>query len=126
LISTSGVTQVALGATTAHLNEWINARLTVLSISGTFEGSAGFNAADRVYHLQGDRNWVADTLEVDVGSPVNQARRQGRYTVCIIGSYEHTGAEVISVTPFYPMAYLTLSRLLSKSINCRSGLSTNL
>lgn len=100
LISTSGGTQVALGAT-AHLNEWINARLTVVSIGGTFEGRAGFNDADRVYHLQGDRDWVADLSRIifparwswTVGSPVNQARRQGRYTVCIIGSYKHTGAE---------------------------------
>ncbi|PIG90485.1 hypothetical protein [Gloeocapsopsis sp. IPPAS B-1203] len=100
LISTSGGTQVALGAT-AHLNEWINARLTVVSIGGTFEGRAGFNDAEHVYHLQGDRDWIADLSRVvfparwswTVGSPVNQARRQGRYTVCIIGSYEHSGAE---------------------------------
>ena len=100
LMSTSGGTQVALGAT-AHLNEWINARLTVVSIGGTFEGRAGFNDAEHVYHLQGDRDWIADLSRVvfparwswTVGSPVNQARRQGRYTVCIIGSYEHSGAE---------------------------------
>lgn len=100
LISTSGGTQIALGAT-AHLNEWINARLTVVSIGGTFEGRAGFNDTNHVYHLQGDRDWVADLSRVvfaarwswTVGSPVNQARQQGRYTVCNIGSYEHTGAE---------------------------------
>lgn len=100
LISTSGGTQIALGAT-AHLNNWIDARLTVVSIGGTFEGRAGFNHADHVYHLQGDRDWVADLSRLvfparwrwTVGSPVNQARQQGRYTVCNIGSYEHTGAE---------------------------------
>lgn len=100
LISTSGGTQVALGAT-AHLNEWIDARLTVVSIGGTFDGRAGFNDADHVYHLQGDRDWVADLSHLvfparwswTVGSPVNQARQQGRYTVCNIGSQEHTGDE---------------------------------
>lgn len=100
LISTSGGTQVALGAT-EHLNEWIDARLTVVSIGGTFDGKAGFNHADHVYHLQGDRDWVADLCRLvfparwswTVGSPVNQARQQGRYTVCNIGSQEHTGAE---------------------------------
>lgn len=100
LISTSGGTQIALGAT-AHLNNWIDARLTVVSIGGTFEGRAGFNHADHVYHLQGERDWVADLCRVvfparwrwTVGSPVNQARQQGRYTVCNIGTYEHSGAE---------------------------------
>ncbi len=100
LISTSGGTQIALGAT-AHLNNWIDARLTVVSIGGTFEGRAGFNHADHVYHLQGDRDWVADLCRVvfparwrwTVGSPVNHARQQGRYTVCNIGPYEHTGVE---------------------------------
>jgi len=100
LISTSGETQVALGAT-AHLREWINARLTVVSLGGTFEGRAGFNDTNHVYHLYGERDWVTTLARVVfparwswvVGSPVNQARQQGRYTVCNIGSYEHSGAE---------------------------------
>jgi len=100
LLSTSGGTQVALGAT-AHLQEWINARLTVVSIGGTFEGRAGFDDVNHVYHLYGDRDWVTMLARVVfparwswvVGSPVNQARQQGRYTVCNVGSQEHSGAE---------------------------------
>ncbi|MBW4685023.1 MAG: hypothetical protein KME40_07955 [Komarekiella atlantica HA4396-MV6] len=100
LLSTSGGTQVALG-TTAHLREWINARLTVVSIGGTFEGRAGFNDANHVYHLYGDRDWVTTLARVVfparwnwvVGSPINQARQQERYTVCNVGSQEHSGAE---------------------------------
>lgn len=101
LISTSGGTQVALGAT-AHLRDWIpNARITNVSIGGTFEGRAGFNDANHVYHLYGDQDWV-ETLprlvfparwRIIVGSPVNQARQQGRYTVCNVGNQEHTGSQ---------------------------------
>ena len=101
LLSTSGGTQVALGAT-AHLREWINnARITVVSIGGTFEGRAGFNDTNHAYHLYGDRDWIETLPRVVfparwnwvVGSPVNQAWQQGRYTVCNVGSQEHTGAE---------------------------------
>jgi hypothetical protein len=101
LLSTSGGTQVALGAT-AHLREWIsNARITVLSVGGTFEGRAGFNDTNHVYHLYGDRDWIAALplvifparWSLVVNSPVNQARRQGRYTVCNVGNQEHSGAE---------------------------------
>lgn len=101
LMSTSGGTQVALGAT-AHLRDWIpNARITNVSIGGTFEGRAGFNDANHVYHLYGDRDWIANLPRFVfparwnwvVGSPVNQARQQGRYTVCNVGSQEHDGAQ---------------------------------
>ncbi len=101
LLSTSGGTQVALGAT-PHVREWMNnARITVVSIGGTFEGRAGFNDTNHVYHLYGDRDWVTTLARVVfparwrwvVGSPVNQARQQGRYTVCNVGSQEHSGAE---------------------------------
>lgn len=100
LISTSGGTQVALGAT-AHLREWINARISVVSIGGTFEGRAGFNNVDHVYHLYGDRDWVTQLprlvfparWSLVVGSPVNQARQQGRYTVCNVGNQKHDGSQ---------------------------------
>jgi hypothetical protein len=118
LLSTSGGTQVALGAT-AHLREWINARLTVVSIGGTFEGRAGFNDANHVYHLYGDRDWIAMLARVVfparwswvVGSPVNQARQQGRYTVCNVGSQEHSGPEGYfgSAIAFNNTSYLRLT-----------------
>jgi hypothetical protein len=100
LVSTSGGTQVALG-TTAHLREWINARLTVISIGGAFEGRVGFEEADHVYHFYGDRDWITTLPRVIfparwpwvVGSPVNRAKRQERYTTCLVGSQEHSGSE---------------------------------
>ncbi|WP_088889931.1 hypothetical protein [Leptolyngbya ohadii] len=101
LLSTSGGTQVALGAT-AHLREWINnARITVISLGGTFEGRAGFNDVNHLYHLYGDRDWVAQLPRIifparwrwTVGSPVNEAREEGRYTVCNTGNQEHSGSE---------------------------------
>lgn len=101
LMSTSGGTQVALGATD-HLRDWIpKARIVVVSIGGTFEGRAGFNNANHVYHLYGDRDWVTQLPFVVfparwrwvVGSPVNQARKQGRYTVCNVGSQKHDGSQ---------------------------------
>ncbi|HTL87826.1 MAG TPA: hypothetical protein VL134_00385, partial [Leptolyngbya sp.] len=98
LLSTSGGTQVALG-TTDYLDRWINARITVVSLGGTFEGREGFNHVAHVYHFWGDRDWVTALAHllfparwsVVAGSPVNQARQQGRYTVCNIGNQEHSG-----------------------------------
>lgn len=101
LISTSGGTQVALG-TTEHLRDWIpKARIVNVSLGGAFEGRAGFNDANHVYHLYGDRDWVQMLPRVVFparwrfvfGSPVNQARQQGRYTVCNVGDREHTGSK---------------------------------
>ncbi|MEM8505297.1 MAG: hypothetical protein AAF716_19355 [Cyanobacteria bacterium P01_D01_bin.1] len=101
LVSTSGGTQVALGASD-HLHDWLDeARITVVSIGGAFEGREGFNQASHVYHFYGDRDWVTDLPHVlfparwpfVVGSPVNQAQRENRYTVCNSGDSEHTGEE---------------------------------
>lgn len=101
LVSTSGGTQVALGATD-HLHDWIGeARITVVSIGGAFEGREGFNSAEHVYHFYGDRDRVTDLPHVlfparwpfVVGSPVNQAQREDRYTVCNSGTSDHTGEE---------------------------------
>jgi hypothetical protein len=100
LLSTSGGTQVALGAA-HHLDRWIKARVTVISIGGAFEGRAGFNDVDHVYHLWGDRDWITQLPHVVFparwsivsGSPVNQAKQQGRYTVCNVGNQEHDGSE---------------------------------
>jgi len=57
LIGTSGA-QVALAAA-PHLDEWLDAQITVL-YWGVFAGRDGFNVAERVYHLRGRRDWVED------------------------------------------------------------------
>jgi hypothetical protein len=100
LIGTSGGVQVALGAV-SYLDQWLNARLTVVSMGGTFNGENGFDTVDQVYHLHGERDWVEDITQIVfasrwhwvVGSPFNQARRQGRYTTMSSGSHTHDGEE---------------------------------
>jgi hypothetical protein len=98
LVGTSGGVQVALGAA-AYLDRWLKARITVVSVGGDFGGTVGFNAVDRVYHLQGTKDWIEDLSTIvfpsrwqwTVGSPFNQARQQGRYVEQTIGPHEHDG-----------------------------------
>jgi hypothetical protein len=100
LIGTSGGVQVALGASN-YLDEWLNTQLMIVSVGGSFDGNTGFEAVNHVYHLQGRRDWVEDITRIlfasrwpiTVGSPFNQARRQGRYTVINSGSHGHNGPE---------------------------------
>jgi len=100
LIGTSGGVQVALGAA-SYLDEWLNADLTVVSVGGDFDGNTGFEAVNHMYHLQGRRDWVEDIARfvfasrwpLTVGSPFNQARYSGRYTVVVSGPHTHDGAE---------------------------------
>ncbi len=98
LIGTSGGVQVALGAV-PYLNEWLKLQLTVVSAGGAFDGEAGFESAQRVYHLQGNRDWVDDIPAVvfasrwpwTIRSPFNQARQQGRFTSLNSGNHTHDG-----------------------------------
>ena len=100
LIGTSGGAQVALGAA-SYLEEWLAAQMVVISVGGVFAGSDGFNATRRVYHLQGDRDWIEDIGRIvfpsrwpwTVGSPFNQARQQGSFTVHNSGPHAHDGPE---------------------------------
>lgn len=100
LMGTSGGAQVALGAV-LYLDQWLNARLTVISMGGTFNGENGFDTAAQVYHLHGERDWVDDIPRIlfpsrwpwTVGSPFNQARQQERYAAISSGPHAHDGAE---------------------------------
>jgi hypothetical protein len=100
LIGTSGGAQVSLGAV-SYLKTWLNAKLIVISVGGCFDGDTGFETVDRVYHLQGRRDWVEDVARfffasrwpITVSSPFNQARQQGRYTVVNTGPHAHDGPE---------------------------------
>ena len=99
LIGTSGGAQVALGAS-PYLERWLHPHIQVVSVGGVFSGKDGFNATQHIYHLQGDRDWVEDIGRIifpsrwpwTVGSPFNQALRQGKFTVQTIGSQAHDGA----------------------------------
>lgn len=98
LISTSGGAQVALGAT-PYLARWLNARLTVVSIGGAFSGNVGFDQVEHLYHFEGTQDSVPMLSYVlfpsrwswTIGSPLNQANREGRFTVCSTGAHEHSG-----------------------------------
>lgn len=100
LVGTSGGVQVALGAVT-YLDRWLDARLSVISMGGTFNGENGFNTVDQVYHLYGERDWIEDIPLIvfasrwrwTVGSPFNQARRHGRYIAMSSGAHTHDGEE---------------------------------
>lgn len=99
LIGTSGGVQVALGAA-PYLNDWLNnPQLYVISAGGDFDGEAGFDAIDRMYHLQGDRDWVEDLSAIlfparwrwTIGSPFNRARHQDRFIAIHSGPHTHDG-----------------------------------
>lgn len=98
LVGTSGGAQVSLGAA-EYLNNWLNARLILVSIGGSFDGETGFNQIERAYHLRGSRDWVEDITKVvfadrwswTINSPFIQAVRQGRYQVVETGSHTHDG-----------------------------------
>lgn len=98
LLGTSGGVQVALGAA-PYLDQWLDAKITVVSIGGVFAGTSGFDASEHVYHLRGQRDWVDDLGVIvfpsrrpwAVSSPFNQARQQGRYTTKMSGPHDHDG-----------------------------------
>jgi hypothetical protein len=98
LIGTSGGAQVALGAV-PYLEDWLNAQLIVVSVGGVFPGTTGFDQAEQVYHLQGDRDWIEDLSWVlfpsrwawTVRSPFNRSKQEERYSVHSTGSHAHDG-----------------------------------
>ena len=98
LLGTSGGVQVALGAV-PYLHDRLPMQLTVVSAGGAFDGEAGFNTAEQVYHLKGQRDWVEEIPRIvfssrwgwTVGSPFNQAKQQGRYHFLESGPQTHDG-----------------------------------
>ncbi|MBF2000492.1 MAG: hypothetical protein IGS38_07220 [Synechococcales cyanobacterium M58_A2018_015] len=100
LMGKSGGAQVALGAA-PYLRQWLNAEITVVSFGGVFNGNEGFDAADQIYHLRGERDWI-ETIGGVVfpsrwrwvwGSPYHRARREERYRVLKSGPHAHQGDE---------------------------------
>ncbi len=98
LLGTSGGVQVALGAV-PYLHDRLPANLTVVSAGGAFDGEAGFDAAQQVYHLKGQRDWVEGIPRIvfssrwswTIGSPFNRAKQQGRYHFLDSGPHTHDG-----------------------------------
>lgn len=98
LLGTSGGVQVALGAV-PYLHDRLPAKITVVSAGGAFDGEAGFNTVEQVYHLKGQRDWVEGIPRIvfssrwswTVGSPFNQAKQQGRFHFLESGNHTHDG-----------------------------------
>jgi hypothetical protein len=99
LLGTSGGAQVALGAATYLKQSTLAPQLFVLSVGGDFDGNTGFAAADRVYHLQGKHDSIAELSSwifpsrwpITVGSPFNRARQAGTYIAKTSGPQQHDG-----------------------------------
>lgn len=100
-IGTSGGVQVSLGAV-PYLHESLpNAAITVVSVGGVFAGDKGFDILEHFYHLRGTKDWIEDIGRIvfpsrwpwTVGSPFNQAVREGRYTAQISGPHAHNGSK---------------------------------
>lgn len=98
LIGTSGGAQVALGAA-PYLNRWLDSEILVVSVGGVFAGKDGFPKVEHTYHLQGRPDWIEYIGRIifpsrwpwTVGSPFNQAQRNGDFTVQTIGPQAHDG-----------------------------------
>jgi hypothetical protein len=119
LIGTSGGVQVALGAV-PPLNDWLNAQLIVVSAGGAFDGETGFDDVDEMYHLHGERDWVEKVPQVlfpsrwtwAVGSPINRAQQEGRYTILSSGPHAHDGNEGYfgqAIAPFTHASYVEIT-----------------
>jgi hypothetical protein len=124
LVGTSGGVQVALGAA-SDLDRWLNAQLIVVSIGGDFDGEKGFDAVDHVYQLVGRRDWIEDISQIvfasrwpiTVGSPFNQARSQGRYTVVKTGPHAHSGSQGYFGTTTIGQSQTTYVELTLEKVN---------
>jgi hypothetical protein len=100
LIGTSGGVEVSLGAA-SYLNQWLNAKIVIVSIGGVFDGRKGFDAIAHFYHLRGRRDWVEDIGGIvfpsrwlwNVTSAYSQARLRGHYTASFSGPHTHDGSE---------------------------------
>ncbi|MBD2243525.1 hypothetical protein [Nostoc sp. FACHB-888] len=124
LVGTSGGVQVALGAV-SYLDQWLNAQLIVVSIGGDFDGEKGFDKVDHVYQLVGSRDWIEDISKIvfasrwpiTVGSPFNQARLQGRYTVMQTGPHAHSGSQGYFGTTAIGQSQTTYVELTFEKVN---------
>ncbi|WP_414529561.1 hypothetical protein [Nodularia chucula] len=98
LMGTSGGVQVALAAA-PYLDRWLPVDITIVSFGGVFDGNEGFNVAQHIYHLRGERDLIENIGGIvfpsrwrwTIASPYNRARRQQRYTADSSGNHQHEG-----------------------------------
>ncbi len=98
LIGYSGGGQITLGAST-YLKEWLTGPVLLISLGGIFANDPGAMAADRFYHLVGNRDrpqrlgaiCSPGRWPVFAYSYWNRARRLGRVEFISMGDMCHTG-----------------------------------
>ncbi|MGB3300621.1 MAG: hypothetical protein WBA76_20350 [Phormidesmis sp.] len=109
LLGYSGGAQVALGAVT-YLKYALDVPIEVISLSGVVSGNNGIALIDRLYHLQGDRDLLAQIgammfpkrWPIFAWTSWNEARADGRLQLISLGPVSHNGA----TGPIDPVAQL--------------------
>lgn len=109
LLGYSGGAQVALGAVT-YLKYALDVPIEVISLSGVVSGNNGIALIDRLYHLQGDRDLLAQIGAIMfpkrwpmmAWSSWNEARADGRLQLISLGPVSHNGP----TGPIDPVAQL--------------------
>ncbi len=99
LLGYSGGAQVALGAVT-YLKYALDVPIEVISLAGVLSGDNGVTAIDRLYHLTGDRDILAQigAMMFPKRWPIlsfsswNQAKNEGKVQLVPLGSVSHNGA----------------------------------
>ncbi len=98
LLGYSGGAQVALGAVT-YLKYALDVPIEVISLSGVMSGNNGVALIDRLYHLQGDRDLLAQIgammfpkrWPILSWSSWNLAKAEGRVQLIPLGPVSHNG-----------------------------------
>jgi len=98
LIGYSGGGQICLGAV-PYLKAIIGAPVTLISLGGVLCSDPGVAEVERLYHIQGSRDWVQRIGAVVFpgrwpllpNSTWNRARAQGRVQIIRPGPFKHTG-----------------------------------
>ncbi len=98
LLGYSGGAQVALGAVT-YLKYALDVPIEVISLSGVLSGNNGVTDIDRLYHLTGSRDMLAQigAMMFPKRWPIlsfsswNQAKKEGRVQLVPLGSVSHNG-----------------------------------
>lgn len=109
LLGYSGGAQVALGAVT-YLKYALDVPIEVISLAGVLSGNNGMTALDRLYHLKGDRDILAQIgammfpkrWPLMAWSSWNSAKAEGRIWQISLGPVSHSGAN----GPIDPVAQL--------------------
>ncbi len=98
LIGYSGGGQICLGAA-PYLKAIIRAPVTLISLGGVLCSDPGIAEVERLYHIQGSRDWVQQIGAVVFpgrwpllpNSTWNRAKAQGRIQTICPGPFSHTG-----------------------------------